>query len=144
MNMLPNWFTDALVNEPDNRLIAGGGEYESVVDPEYHWAKALEDDERENSPSTYYAKKLSNIIYGGTRGVVQNVGATLYGANEFMKAPIGEYFQEGGLSDISGRATEKMMEHSWVPPTKEGQLAIDHLLSPFKMYEGLVRAGAEQ
>ena len=77
MNMLPNWFTDALVNEPDNRLIAGGGEYESVVDPEYHWAKALEDDERENSPSTYYAKKLSNIIYGGTRGVVQNVGASL-------------------------------------------------------------------
>jgi len=144
MNMLPNWFTDALVNEPDNRLIAGGEEYESVVDPEYHWAKALEEKEKQDSPSTYYAKKLSNIIYGGTRGVVQNVGATLYGANEFMKAPIGEYFQEGGFSDISDRATEKMMERSWVPTSKEGKLAQDTLLAPFKMYEGLVRAGADK
>lgn len=144
MNMLPNWFTDALVNEPDNRYVAGRKEYESVVDPEYLKALKLEEAEKQNSPSTYYAKKLRNIIYGGTRGVVQNVGASLYGANEFMKAPIGEYFQEGGLSDISNRATEKMMERSYLDPTHEGKLAQDVLLSPFKMYEGLVRAGADQ
>ena len=82
MSLLPSWFKDAIEGTPDTRLIAGGKQYTSVVDPEYHWAKALDRSEKEDRPLAHYAGNVGDAVYGVARGIPQNLAAGLWGGYE--------------------------------------------------------------
>ena len=139
----PSWFKDAIEGTPDDRLIAGDKEYTSVVDPEYHWAKALDKSEKEDRPLAHYAGNVGDAVYGVARGVPQNLSAGLLGANELLTAPIGEYFQEGGFDRIMDRAGQAQQDRRWDPDSKVGRAAMESFLSPLMLFEGATRATAE-
>ena len=135
MSLLPSWFKDAIEGTPDNRLIAGGKEYTSVVDPGYLEAKKEDEEYRLNNPIAHYAGNVGDAVYGVARGVPQNLAAGLWGASEYLMP-----WKEGKAYD---RASEVQQDMRYDPDSKVGRAALESFLSPFMLFEGGARATAE-
>ena len=135
MSLLPSWFKDAIEGTPDTRLIAGGKQYTSVVDPGYLEAKKEDEEYRLNNPIAHYAGNVGDAVYGVARGVPQNLAAGLWGASEYLKP-----WKEGSAYDRAGQVQQDMR---YDPDSKVGRAALESFLSPFMLFEGATRATAE-